>query len=338
MDTSWLQQRRSVLKSRIAGRLGCAGLLASMLCAPPLQAQVQDYPSKPIRMIQGVSPASSSGVLGRIIANWLSKDLGQPIVVDNMAGAGGTVGMATAARARPDGYTLVMLTQAQAASETLYDKLGYKLMEDFQPISQMATGFYLLAVPASLPAKSVKELIALSKSRPGALNYASSGNGTGTHMAAALFVHKAGLNVVHIPYKGTGPGLTAFLAGDVQMYFLGVPSLGPLIKAGKARALAVTSSKRSPDFPDLPTLAETIPGFEMTLWQGMATNTGTPKPIVDKLHASILRVLRTEEAKTQFDQQGVDVETSTPEAFRAYLKAQIAVFAEAIRVSGATVE
>ncbi len=335
MSASTLLHRTSTSGFRFAGTLG---LLAGMLCAMPAQAQVQDYPNRPIRMIQGVSPASSSGVLGRIVANWLSRDLGQPFVVENLAGAGGTAGMATASRAKPDGYTLVMLTQAQAASETLYDKLGYQLMDDFAPISQVATGFYLLTVPQNLPVKSVKELIALAKSKPGVLNYASSGNGTGTHMAAALFIYKAGIDMVHIPYKGTSPGLTAFLAGNVQMYFLGVPSLGPLVKAGKARALAITASKRSPDFPDLPTLAETFPGFEMTLWQGMATNTGTPKPIIDKLHASIVRVLNSDEAKTQFEQQGVDVETNTPEVFKAYIKAQIGLFAEAIRISGATVE
>jgi tripartite-type tricarboxylate transporter receptor subunit TctC len=316
-----------------------AGLIAAAPAAPNALAQsATDYPNKPIRMIQGVSPSSSSGLLGRMVADWLAKELKQSFVVENMAGAGGTLGMQTAAKARPDGYTLVMLTQAQAISESLYSKLNYRLTEDFQPISQIATGYYLLTVNQNLPARSVKELVELAKGKPGALNYASSGNGTGTHLAAALFNARAGVDIVHVPFKGTAEGLAPFMNGSVQVYFLGLPSVQPLIKAGKARALAITASKRSPDLPDLPTVAESLPGYEMTLWQGLATVTGTPAPIVQKLHATVLRVLNTAEAKKQFEQQGTDVETSTPEAFRAYIRSQVAIFAEAIKASGAKVE
>jgi tripartite-type tricarboxylate transporter receptor subunit TctC len=306
--------------------------------APAAWGQAQDYPNKPIRMIQGVSSSSSSGLLGRMVSDWLAKDLKQTIVVENMSGAGGTLGMQTAAKARPDGYTLVMLTQAQAISESLFSKLGYRLIDDFQPISQIATGYYLLTVHQNLPVQSVKELIALAKSKPGALNYASSGNGTGTHLAAALFNANAGVDIVHVPFKGTAEGLAPFMNGSVQIYFLGLPSVQPLLKAGKARALAITASKRSPDLPNLPTVAESLPGYEMTLWQGIASVAGTPAPVINKLHASILRVLNTPEAKSQFDQQGTEVETNTPEVFKAYIKSQVAIFAEAIKASGAKVE
>lgn len=317
---------------------GGAGLLAGLLCALPAQAQVADYPSKPIHLIQGVSAASSSGVLGRLVASWLSKELGQSIVVENMAGAGGTLGMAAAAKAKPDGYTLVMFTQAQAISETLFDKLNYRLMDDFQPITQITSSYYVLAIHPGVQANSVKELIALAKAKPGVLNFANSGNGTGTHLAAALFTYKTGVDIVHIPYKGTAAGLGPFMAGNVHLYFLGVPSLQPLLKSGKARALAVTSGKRSADFPDLPTLAETIPGYEMTLWQGLAAPAGTPRPIIDKVRAATIKVVNTAEAKAQLAKQSVEVETSTPEAFRAYIKSQISILAEAIRASGAKVE
>lgn len=313
-------------------------LAAACALVPALACAQADYPSKPIRMIQGVSASSSSGLLGRMISDWLARDLKQTIVVENMSGAGGTLGMQTAAKSKPDGYTLVMLTQAQAISESLYSKLGYRLLDDFQPISQVATGYYLLTVHPGVQANSVKELIALAKAKPGALNYASSGNGTGTHLAAALFNSRAGVDIVHVPFKGTAEGLAPFMNGSVQLYFLGLPSLQPLLKAGKARALAVTSAKRQSDLPNIPTVAETLPGFEMTLWQGVATVAGTPAPIVGRLHASILRVMGTPEAKTQLEQQGTDVETNTPEVFKAYIRSQVAIFAEAIKASGAKVE
>ena len=289
-------------------------------------------------MIQGVSSGSSSGILGRLVATLLSKELGRSIVVENMAGAGGTLGMSVASKAAPDGYTLVMLTQAQAVSETLYDKLSYRLMEDFQPITQIATGFYILAIHPSLPAKTMKEFIALAKSKPGQMNYGSSGNGTGTHLAAALFTAKGGLEVTHIPYKGTSPGLVDFLAGKVQMYVLAVPSSKPLIKAGKIRAIGMTASKRSSDFPDLPAIAEVFPGYEMTNWQGIAAPTGTPRPIIDTVRNATIRALSSPEAREKFEELGADIETSTPEQFRAYIKSQVAVFGEAIKASGAKVD
>jgi tripartite-type tricarboxylate transporter receptor subunit TctC len=308
------------------------------LLAGASAALAQAYPSKPIRMILGVSTGSSSGILARVVVAGISKELGQNMVIENMAGAGGTVGMATAAKAAPDGYTLAWITQAQAISESLYEKLNYRLLDDFAPITQVATGYYLLVVTPKVPARSVKELIALAKSRPGALNYGSSGNGTGTHLAAALFTSKGGLDIVHVPYKGTSPGLTAFLADEVQMYFLGATSVTPLIKSGKARALAVTSSKRSPAFPDLPTLGETLPGYEMSIWQGIAAPARTPEPVIQAVYDATLRALKSPEIRAKFDELDAQIETSNPAAFRAYLKEQVALLRDAVKASGAKVE
>jgi tripartite-type tricarboxylate transporter receptor subunit TctC len=313
-----------------ASRLLTRAFLALAIIIP-FAVAAQEYPNKPIRMIHPIGAGSSGDILGRFMSNFASKELGQPIYVENIAGAGGTLALTQAARAAPDGHTIVLMTQAGPVAENLFEKLNYRLLEDFAPVSQLATSYYVLNVIPSLPVRSIEELIKLAKSKPGQLNYSTAGNGTGVHLAAALLQTSTGIDIVHVPFKGTGPALNAALGGQVQMIFLGVPSSRELIRTGKLRALGVTARKRSAGFPDLPAIAELIPGYEMSVWQGLAVPAGTPRAIINKLEAAHARVLKLPEVLKKFEELDVEVVGSTPEEFGTYLKTQVKIYADLMR-------
>src|SRR4051812_22085464 len=273
---------------------------AGALALAALQAQAADaYPVKSIRIVIGFSPGGYIDLTSRLVAAPLSTALGQQVVVDNRAGAGGVVGTEIAARAAPDGYTLTIGSiGTHAINQTLYKKLPYNVVNDFQPIARLSDAPNILAVHPSFPAKSVKELLALAKARPGQIMYASAGAGTSTHIAAVLFESLGHVKLVHVPYKGGGPAMIDVVAGQVPITFATAASVSPLTKSGRLRGIAITGSQRSALLPDLPTIAESgLPGYEMINWLGLFAPAGTPRAIVDKLSAEAVRIVRTPDVR-----------------------------------------
>ncbi|MBI4189397.1 MAG: tripartite tricarboxylate transporter substrate binding protein [Betaproteobacteria bacterium] len=295
----------------------------------------QAYPSKPIRLIVPYPPGGGADILARALGQKLTETFGQSVVVDNRAGATGIVGTDIVAKAAPDGYTLIMITSDQTIVSSLYAKLPYDLVEDFAPATLATSQPYIMGVHPSVAAKSVKEFIALAKSKPGQLNYASGGNGGTPHLAVEQLKTMAGINMVHVPYKGGGPALLALISGEVAMLFSSLPSTLPQVKAAKVRALAVSSAKRSPAVPELPTVAESgVPGFAVTSWYGILAPAKTPKPIIARLHAEIVKELNTREFRARLANDGTDVVGSTPQAFADFMKADIAKWVKVIKASG----
>jgi len=294
--------------------------LAVTLNAPQL---AHSYPTRPIRFILPVAAGSTSDTLGRLIAKEMSEYLGQPLVIDNQPGAGGNLGVPIAARAAPDGHTLLLVSSAQAISPGLYPKLGYDLQRDFAAVTQLTAGQYMLVVHPSVPARSVQELVALARRRPGQLLYGSAGIGTGTHLAGELFKAAAGVELLHVPYRGMGPATSELLGGQLAVIFSGLPSGLPHWKSGRVRALGVTSTSRSPAAPELPTLAESgLTGFEATTWQGLAVPAKTPAPIVQRLKVEADRALRATPVHEKLAALGADAVGSTPEQFATYIRSE----------------
>ena len=271
---------------RLITRLACTLLIPLALLAAPRAASADDYPTRPIRLIIPFPPGGSNDVVGRIIANQLGKNLGQQIFVDNRAGAGGVVGSDLAAKATPDGYTLLVISIAHAVDPWLY-KETFDPVKDFVPISIFATGTNVLTVNPKLPVHSTQELLAYAKANPGKLNYASAGIGSFQHLSGELFKLKSGADIVHVPYKGGGPAMLAVMAGEAEVMFSSIVQTVPSIQSGSLRALATGGETKSPILPDLPTIAESgVPGYVATNWWGVVAPKGTPQPIVDKLHVS----------------------------------------------------
>jgi tripartite-type tricarboxylate transporter receptor subunit TctC len=280
----------------IAVSLACAALAA--LCGA---AYAQGYPARPVRLIIPFSAGGAADVPGRLLADRLTKVVGQQIVIDNRPGAGSTIGAEAAAKAPPDGYTLFMISNTHFVSAALHKKLNYDSLNDYTPIIQATSAPNLLIIHPSLPAKNVKELIALAKSRPGDINYASSGNGSTQHLTGALFCKMAGINMTHIPYRGSGPVTADLLAGQVQVGFPGIAGMLPHIKSGRLRALGVTSAKRSPELPDVPTIAEAgVKGYEMVAWFGIAAPKGLPRELQTRLHGELMKILKTPDMHKSF--------------------------------------
>ena len=315
------------------------GLVA--LAGPGFAAQLyaQSYPVRPIRLIVPFSAGGAADVPGRFITHRLSESLGKQVVVDNRPGAGSTIGADLVAKAPPDGYTLLMTSNTHFVSAALYKKLPYDSLADFAPVTQVTSAPNVIVVHPSLPVKTVRELIALAKSRPGKIDYASSGNGSTQHLTGALFTKMAGIDMTHIPYRGSGPVTADLLSGQVTVGFPGIAGMLPHIKAGKLRALAVTSSKRSPELPGLPTVAEAgVKGYDVTAWFGVAGPKALPREIVVKLHAELLRILQNPEVQKQLLNAGQEVAwQETPEQFGEMLKAEAAKWARMVKESGAQV-
>ena len=299
----------------------------------------QAYPAKPIRLILPFPPGGSTDIVARLIGQKLTESWGQPVLIENRPGAGGNIAAETAARAAPDGYTLFQVNVANAIGATLYPKLSYDLITSFAPVIQLATTPYVLLAHPTVPAKNTAELIALAKARPGQLNYASAGGGSATHLSGELLKSMAGVNIVHVPYKGTGPAVTALLSGEVDLYFATVPAALPLVEAKKLRALGVTSARRSALMRDVPAIAEAgLKGYETSTWHGILAPAGTSPEIVVKLNAEIARILAQPAVKERLVGQGLDPVGGTPEQFGAYLKTEISKWAVVVKASGARAE
>jgi tripartite-type tricarboxylate transporter receptor subunit TctC len=274
-------------------------------------------------------------VVARIIAQKMLEITGQPVVVDNRPGAAGTIGTEIVVRSPADGYTILMPTIPLAVNASLYDKLPFDAEKDLTPISQVASAPFVLAVHPSLPVTSVKELIALAKAKPGKINYASSGNGANLHIAAELFKMQSHTDIVRIPYKGGGPALTALLSNEVQVSFLGVVTVVPLVKSNRIRALGVTSTRRSAVMPDLPTIAEAgVPGYAFTSWYAVFAPAGLPAPIVATLHDQLVKAAQAKESAERFAKEGADVVAGTPVQLRDHLKLELVKWAQMVKESG----
>jgi tripartite-type tricarboxylate transporter receptor subunit TctC len=308
----------------------------SAIAATAESASTSVYPNRPIRLILPQSPGGPTDIIGRFTAQKLGESLGQTVVADNRAGAAGAVGCEIAAKSAPDGYTLLLGPPGcLAVNPSLYPNLPYAPLRDFEPITQLTSGPEMLVVHPSVPAQSVKELVALAKAKPSAFNFASGGAGTPNHLASEYFKMIAGLQMVHVPYKGTGPAIGAVMSGQVQMMMASLPPALPQVKAGKLRGLGVTSPQRSAAAPDVPTIAESgYPGFEMGSWHSILAPAKTPKPIVTQLHTSLAKILAQADVRERFASQGLETVGSTPEQFREHLKRETAKFAKIIKVAG----
>ena len=302
-------------------------------------AQAESYPSKPIRIIVPYPPGGFNDTLARTLGQKLTEQWGQPVIVDNRPGGGTTIGTNLAAKAAPDGYTLLIVSFAFAVNPALHATLPYDTGKDFVPIVHAASTPNLLVVNPALPVKSVKELIALAKSAPGKLNYASAGNGSSNHLSMELFKSLTSVDMVHVPYKGSAPAVTDLIGGQVDLMFDNVPNVLQQVKAGKLRALAVSSKERSPSIKELPSVAESgVPGFDVSVWFGVVAPAGTPQSVIAKLNAEINQILKRPEVVELFQAQGVKPIGGTPEAFSVFLRAQMTKWAKVVKESGAKAE
>ncbi len=310
--------------------LGCIG---ATLAANVVHAQ--DYPNRPIRFIVPQSAGGSTDKVARVVAQELSEVLGQTVVVDNRPGSGSLNGTELAARATPDGHTLLVVAASLSISPAVRKKLPFDVIRDFAPITQLVDLQHLLVVHPTVAANSVKDVIALAKAKPGELNYASSGIATSTHMAAELFRYMTKTNMTHVPYKGGGPGITAMLAGQCHLYFATISTALPHVRAGKLRGLGVTGSKRSVAAPDLPTIAEAgVPGYVHSSWIGMAAPAKTPQPILARLHAESVKIVQSPAIKKLFLRDGLESLGNTPQEFAADLKQEIAKWQKVVAAAG----
>ena len=295
-------------------------LIALVLCSIFVSAAgaQEAYPSRPVKFILPFPPGGGTDILGRVIAEQLSANLGQPVVTENRGGAGGNVGAEAAAHSAPDGYTIVLVAPSLAISKTLYSKLNYDPVKDFAPISLVATVPNVMITNPAVEAKNLQEFIELARSRPGAMNYGSGGAGTSNHLAGELFNIVTGTKLVHVPYKGVNLAMQGVLAGEIQLVFIGIPAALPHIKAGKLRALALVAPQRSPALPEVPTVAEAgLKDFEVTTWYGILAPAGTPRPIVSRLNAELVKIMHTPDVKERLAGMATDPLTSTPEEFAA---------------------
>jgi len=305
----------------------CASVLAASAALLPAASTAQsDYPNRPIKLVVGFAPGGSTDIVARVVAQRLSERLGQSVVVENKAGAGGTIGADATAKSAPDGYTLTLgTTSTHAIAAGAYSKLPYDPVKDFTQISLVAITPYLLVVNPQVPVKSLPEFVSYAKSQSGKMNYASAGSGTATHLAMEMLKDAAKLDIVHVPYKGNAPADIAILAGEVQTVFGSMPALLQNAKAGKVRPIAVGTATRSPALPDVPTVAEQgYPGFEAALWLGIMGPANMPKAVVDKLHRELVAIVATPEFKAAMDANGAEpVSSKSPEEFRDMLRGQV---------------
>jgi tripartite-type tricarboxylate transporter receptor subunit TctC len=299
-------------------------------------AFAQGYPERAVKLVVPFPPGGVTDIVSRIIAQRLSEGLGQTVYVENLGGAAGSIGAANVARAKPDGYTLLMATATHAINATLTPNAGFDIQKDVVPITLVASVPLLLAVNPLLPAKDVQGLVALAKREPGKLNFASGSTGSASHLAGEMLKSAAGIDMVHVPYKGGGPALQDLIAGHVSIMFENMPSILPYVQSGQLRGLAVTGPKRSGAIPALPTMIESgFPGFEAGSWYGLFAPVGTPPEIVEKLHSAMVKALSSPEMRAQLSKQGAEPIGNSPQEFAAFIKSEVAKWARVIQVSGA---
>jgi tripartite-type tricarboxylate transporter receptor subunit TctC len=314
-------------------RTGLAATIATFGFA--FSAAAQEYPARPVRMIVPFPPGGGTDFFARILAQKLNESLGVTFVVDNRPGAGGIVGTDLAAKAKPDGYTIVLVSTSHAINPSLHRKLPFDPARDFSPVTMLASGPLLLVVHPSLPARNVRDLIAIAKARPGMLTVASAGNGTPPHLACELFKTLTGVDMVHVPYKGNGPAYVDLVAGQVSVMFPSIATALPIVKGGKLRPLAVTSANRSRIAPELPTIAEGgVPGYELSSWYGLLAPAGTPTAIVSKLQQEVSKFFKGAELMEKLLSQGVEPLANLPDEFAAALTAEIAKWNKLARAAG----
>jgi len=310
---------------------------SSITALPALPLNADDYPSHPVRIIVPFGAGGPTDVYTRAIAEELRKSLNQAFVEENKPGAGTTIGTDFVAKAVPDGYTLLMVSGTQTVNETLYTHKPYELMRDLVPIAPLIDSDLVLVVHPSVPAKNLNELLALARARPGTLNYGSSGPGSNYHMAGELLKHLTGVDIVHVPYKGSTGMRTDILSGQIQILFDSVPTMAPMIRAGKVRALGTSALTRSPILPDVPTIAEAgVPGFQATLWVGFMAPAGTPQPIVEKLNSEITKVVTRPDIKVAWEKTGATPVSMTQSNFKKFMDAQISKWADVIKANRIT--
>jgi tripartite-type tricarboxylate transporter receptor subunit TctC len=315
-----------------------AALLSCAALALPLAAPAADYPTRPVKWIVPYPPAGTTDVLARIVAQWLTEKMGQPFVVENKPGAGNNIGVEAVVNAPPDGYTMLLVNPANGINATLYKNLNFNFIRDIAPVAGLIRTPNVMEVTPSLPVKTVKEFIDYCKANPGKVNMASSGSGTSVHLSGELFKSMTGCEMLHVPYKGAGPALTDLMGGTVHVLFDNLPSSIGHIKAGKLRALAVTSEGREPSLPGVPTVAETVPGYEATAWFGIGMPQGTPRDVIDKINAEINRMLADPKMLARLAELGGKPIGGTPEDFGKVIAAETAKWEKVVISSGAKVE
>ncbi|WP_406624311.1 Bug family tripartite tricarboxylate transporter substrate binding protein [Acidovorax sp. SDU_ACID1] len=322
--------RRTVLQA--AAALACGGFMGA--------AAAQGFPARPITIIVPFSAGGTTDILARIVGQGLTAELGQSVVVDNKPGAGGNIGATLAAKSPADGYTLFMGTVGtHAINQALYKKMPFDPVKDFAPLSRVATVPNLLVAHPSQPFKTVQELIDYAKAHPGDVTYGSPGSGASPHVSGALFQSLTGAQLTHVPYKGSAPAMSDLLGGQIAVMFDNMPSAIQHVRSGKLRPIAVTTAKRSPELPDVPTIAEAgVPGYEATSWFGMFAPAATPKPVLDKLHAALVKVLGQAEVKKKIAEQGGDPVAETPAQFAAFIQAEAAKWGKVVKESGASAD
>ena len=315
---------------RIPGHVKAVALLVACIACGSAQAQ-KDYPSKPVRLIVPFAPGGGTDIVARVLAQKLTEAFGQTVIVDNRAGGGGIIGAETAVRATPDGYTVIIMSGSYATNAAMH-KLPYDPVNDIRPMGLVGDTAFLVALHPAVPIKSISELIAFAKAKPGALNYGSSGTGGIAHLSGELFDLLAGTRMTHIAYKGTGPALNDLLGGQIQLIFGSAPSTIPLVRANRLRALAVTTTKRSSALPDLPTVAEAgVPGYEVVLWYGVLGPKGLPNTLVERWNAEIRKATKLPDMKERLISEGFEIDDSPPSVFQAILKRDIAKWTRVVK-------
>ena len=314
-------------------------LFVLVIALAGISAAHAQYPAKPVRLVVPFPPGGGTDTLARVYGQKLGESLGQQVLIDNRPGGGTNIGADIAAKSPPDGYTALMGNIAHAINVTLYKKLSYDFVKDFAPVTLLASTPNILVVHPSIPVRSVKELIALAKARPDQLDYASSGSGSSSHLAAELFNSMAGVRMTHIPYKGGGPAVVALVGGQVSVGFATTPSVISHIKSGKMRGLAVTTAQRSPSTPDLPTMSEAgVRGYEAGTWYGLLVPTGTSRDIVTRLHDESVKLLRQADVKERLDAAGFELIGNSPDQFATFIRSEIGKWAKVVQASGARAE
>jgi tripartite-type tricarboxylate transporter receptor subunit TctC len=311
-------------------------LIFLLLLAVLQTATAQTYPNRPVKIVIGFTPGGGVDINARLLANKLGEIIGQPVIVENKPGAGTNIGAEYVAKSAPDGYTLFFNSPAMAINMSLYKSPGYDILKDFAPISVFSDSTNILVVPASLPVKTAKELVALAREKPGALNFSSAGSGSTQHLAGELFKLRTGTNMVHVPYRGSAPSIAALLTAEVQLSFVNPLAIGSHVKTGRLRALGVAGPRRAPLLPEVPTLKESgVDGVEVPLWFGLLAPAGTPREIIATLASGVQRAAKDPEMRKRLEEQGGEPVGSTPEEFATLLREEVAKWAEVVKVSGA---